>query len=111
LVPASCAGARAGAPGSLRVRDAYAGATVLLTGGSGYVGGVTLAALLRECPRVRRVYVLLRPRRGLDARVRLARVLSGPLFLELWCAAAASAWQSALVQRRVDSMWDPGRTL
>jgi len=111
LVPASCAGARAGAPGSLRVRDAYAGANVLLTGGSGYVGGVTLAALLRECPRVRRVYVLLRPRRGLDARVRLARVLSGPLFLELWCAAAASAWQSALVQRRVDSMWDPGRTL
>lgn len=78
----------AGAPGSLSVPGAYAGATVLLTGGSGFVGGLCLAALLRECPQLRRVYVLLRPdaRRGLDAHARLQRLLDGPAFAGLWFA-------------------------
>lgn len=70
---------------------AYAGATVLLTGGSGFVGGLCLAALLRECAQLRRVYVLLRPdaRRGLDARARLQRLLDGPIFRDLWCPSRA----------------------
>ena len=78
----------AGAPGSLSVPGAYAGATVMLTGGSGFVGGLCLAALLRECPRLRRVYVLLRPdaRRGLEPHVRLQCLLDGPAFADLWCA-------------------------
>ena len=61
---------------------------MLLTGGSGFVGGLCLAALLRECPRLRRVYVLLRPdaRRGLEPHVRLQRLLDGPAFADLWCA-------------------------
>lgn len=89
---------RAGEPGSLSVPRAYVGATVLLTGGSGFVGGLCLAALLRDCPQLRRVYVLLRPdaRRGLDARARLQRLLDGCIFADLWCAAVSSLGRSVV---------------
>lgn len=91
-----------GEPGSLSVPRAYAGATVLLTGGSGFVGGLCLAALLRDCPELRRVYVLLRPdaRRGLDARARLQRLLDGPIFAGLWCAAVPSLGRSVVCTHR-----------
>ncbi|KAK9819568.1 hypothetical protein WJX81_007717 [Elliptochloris bilobata] len=85
-----------GQPGSLSVPGAYAGATVLLTGGSGFVGGLCLAALLRSCPQLRRVYVLLRPdgRRGLDAHARLQRLLGGPMCAGLWAGSGGAVLRS-----------------
>ena len=52
---------------------------VLLTGASGYIGSLVLEKLLRST-NVGRVYVLLRPRRGVAPADRLAKLLTGPLF-------------------------------
>jgi nucleoside-diphosphate-sugar epimerase len=55
------------------------GATVFLTGATGYVGSLVLEQLLRTTD-VARVYVLIRGRRGLSAEQRLATLMGSPIF-------------------------------
>ena len=45
------------------IRQFYAGRTILLTGGTGFLGQGLVAKILRDLPSLRRLYVLLRPRR------------------------------------------------
>ena len=52
------------------VSDFYKGQTVLLTGGSGFVGKVVLCRLLQQ-DSCRKIYLLLRPSRGVSAAARL----------------------------------------
>jgi hypothetical protein len=49
--------------GSIGIAQAFDGATVLLTGATGFVGSVVLERLLRTT-NVERVYVLCRAKRG-----------------------------------------------
>ncbi|KAK3917236.1 Putative fatty acyl-CoA reductase [Frankliniella fusca] len=71
----------AAAAASPRVHEAFDGKVLLLTGGSGFVGKALLEKLLRTCPGVRRVYVLLRPgRTGASPEERLRTMLTEPLF-------------------------------
>ena len=51
-------------PGRVSVKAAFSGATLFITGASGYVGSVVLEQLLRVCPDVARVYLLIRGKRG-----------------------------------------------
>ena len=51
-----------GAMGS--VAEFYRGKAVLITGGTGFMGKVLLEKLLRSCPGVTKLYVLLRPKRN-----------------------------------------------
>ncbi|KAK7862550.1 hypothetical protein R5R35_000001 [Gryllus longicercus] len=62
------------------VAEFYRGQSVLLTGGSGFVGRVLLEKLLFYCPDIDTVYVLLRPRKGLSVQERLHKLLDVPLF-------------------------------
>ncbi|KAK7862552.1 hypothetical protein R5R35_000003 [Gryllus longicercus] len=62
------------------VAEFYRGQSVLLTGGSGFVGRVLLEKLLFYCPDIDTVYVLLRPRKGLSVQERLQKLLDVPLF-------------------------------
>ncbi len=61
------------------IKQQLDGATVFLTGGSGYLGSLLLEQVLRTT-NVRRVYVLMRDRRGQDVHTRLAKLLSIGLF-------------------------------
>jgi hypothetical protein len=61
-------------PGAYSIRSQFRGATVLLTGATGYVGGLVLEALLRTTD-VGRVLVLLRPKAGAAPDARLAQLL------------------------------------
>lgn len=49
----------------------YNGRCVLVTGATGFMGKVLVEKLLRSCPGVRRVYLLLRPKRGVEPEQRL----------------------------------------
>ena len=51
-------------PGRISVKAAFSGATLFITGASGYVGSVVLEQLLRVCPEVARIYLLIRGKRG-----------------------------------------------
>lgn len=61
------------------VSDFYSGKTVFITGGTGFMGKVLLEKLLRSCPGVAKIYLLIRPKKGQDARERLQQLLNSPV--------------------------------
>uniref|UniRef100_V5GSY3 Fatty acyl-CoA reductase n=1 Tax=Anoplophora glabripennis TaxID=217634 RepID=V5GSY3_ANOGL len=66
--------------GPTGVSDFYNGKTVFITGGTGFMGKVLLEKLLRACPGVSKIYLLIRPLKGQDAQERLQQLLCSPLF-------------------------------
>ncbi|KAF8373984.1 hypothetical protein PRIPAC_80413 [Pristionchus pacificus] len=62
------------------VNTLFAGRTVFLTGGSGFVGQVVIEKFLHAVPDVERIYVLVRPAKGKTAHERWAAISSGVLF-------------------------------
>lgn len=66
---------------NLSVKAAFAGATVLLTGASGYVGSIILEQLLRICPEVKTIFVVFRDKRNKSAKERLDDLLSSGMAL------------------------------
>lgn len=64
----------------MSVADFYVGKTVFITGGTGFMGKVLLEKLLRSCPGVSDIYLLIRPRKGQNAQERLQQLLCSPLF-------------------------------
>ncbi|CAL5224937.1 g7706 [Coccomyxa viridis] len=69
--------------GRLSVKAAFSGATVFITGASGYVGSVVLEQLLRFAPDVARIYMLIRGKRGVTGEQRLDNLLKRDLFCKL----------------------------
>ena len=65
----------------LSVRDAFAGRTVLLTGVTGFVGSLVLEQLLRTCPEITKIYVVVRQKHGISGQDRFHKMLrTNPLF-------------------------------
>ncbi|KRT82852.1 dehydrogenase, partial [Oryctes borbonicus] len=62
------------------VGEFYNGKTVFITGGTGFMGKVLLEKLLKSCPGIAKIYLLIRPKKGQQARERLQQLLSSPLF-------------------------------
>lgn len=65
---------------SMTIADFFAGKTVFITGGTGFMGKVLLEKLLRSCPAVSKIYLLIRPKKGQNAHERLSQLLCSPLF-------------------------------
>ncbi|EDS42239.1 conserved hypothetical protein [Culex quinquefasciatus] len=62
------------------IPETFAGADVFITGGSGFMGKVLIEKLIRSCPDVGQVFVLVRPRRGKSPEERIAELVKVPLF-------------------------------
>lgn len=56
------------------IKEYYAGTTVLVTGGSGFLGKAIIEKLLRTCKDVKTVYALLRSKKGISSENRLAKL-------------------------------------
>lgn len=61
---------------SSQVGDYFAGKTVMLTGGTGFIGKVLVEKLLRCCPDVDKIYLLIRPKAGQDPVDRIRKEFS-----------------------------------
>lgn len=53
------------------IREFYKDKTILMTGCTGFVGKVALEKVMRCLPEFKKVFVLIRPKRGTNPRERL----------------------------------------
>ena len=54
----------------------YKGRNIFITGASGFMGKALIEKLLRSCPDIGNIYVLLRAKKGKDINERLRSVLA-----------------------------------
>ncbi|KAK2565592.1 Fatty acyl-CoA reductase 1 [Acropora cervicornis] len=64
----------------LSISDFYAEKTILLTGGTGFLGKVVTEKLLRACPLVKKIYLLTRTRQGVKPQQRIEELLQSVVF-------------------------------
>lgn len=61
------------------VKDFYRGRSIFITGGTGFMGKVLVEKLLRSCPDIKNIYLLMRPKRGQNVEERLCELLNAPV--------------------------------
>lgn len=62
------------------VTDWYAGQHILVTGATGFMGKVLVEKLLRSCPKITTIYLLIRTKRGREPNQRLEDFVNTPIF-------------------------------
>lgn len=67
----------------ISVPEFYHGRSIFITGGTGFMGKVLVEKLLRSCPGIKSIFLLIRPKRGQEINLRLSEILNGPLFDKL----------------------------
>lgn len=61
------------------VPEWYAGQNVFITGATGFMGKILVEKLLRSCPKIASIYILIRPKRGRNPNERLNDFLNTPV--------------------------------
>lgn len=59
-----------------RIAESFVGKTIFITGGSGFLGKVLIEKILRKCPTVERIYMLLRTKKGSNPKQRVETIFS-----------------------------------
>lgn len=63
-----------------RVAETFKGRDIFITGGTGFLGKVLLERLLRCMPEIGTIYLLIRPKKGKDQKLRLEEIFNSALF-------------------------------
>ncbi|XP_015586610.1 fatty acyl-CoA reductase wat isoform X2 [Cephus cinctus] len=61
----------------------YAGQSIFITGGTGFLGHILIEKLLRSCSDLSTIYLLVRPKKGKDIQNRLEQIFTNPIFNRL----------------------------
>ncbi|KAH0951795.1 hypothetical protein HN011_007988 [Eciton burchellii] len=62
------------------IPQSFAGCNILLTGGSGFLGILLVEKLLRCCPDIAKIYLLLREKKNKSPKERFAEYFDSPIF-------------------------------
>lgn len=65
---------------SQSIPEFYAGRSILLTGGTGFLGKGLLYKLLSACPQIDKIYLLVRPKKDVDPRKRVDEIIANEVF-------------------------------
>lgn len=63
------------------IAEFYKGRSVFITGATGFMGKVLVEKLLRSCPGVDQLYLLMRPSKGKDVSTRLREFIDNQVRL------------------------------
>ncbi|XP_033224121.1 putative fatty acyl-CoA reductase CG5065 [Belonocnema kinseyi] len=61
----------------------YSGRSIFITGATGFMGKVLIEKLLRSCPDIQEIFLLMRPKKGLSIDDRLRKLIALPFFEKL----------------------------
>lgn len=61
------------------IQQFYNGQSIFITGGTGFVGKLLIEKLLRECPGISFIYLLVRPKKGKDMHQRIEEIFDDPV--------------------------------
>ncbi|EGI66350.1 Putative fatty acyl-CoA reductase [Acromyrmex echinatior] len=62
------------------IQDFYADTTIFITGGTGFLGKMLIEKLLRSCPDISMIYVMIRSQKDKSPENRLDEMLESPLY-------------------------------
>ncbi|CAH4032407.1 unnamed protein product [Pieris brassicae] len=63
-----------------QIPKSFAGANILLTGGTGFLGKLLIEKLLRCCPDLNKIYLLVRKKKNMDPQTRLKEQFDDVLY-------------------------------
>lgn len=63
----------------ITIPEFYNNRDVFITGATGFVGKVLIEKLLRSCPGIKRIFLLLRAKRSKSINVRLEEIKNTPV--------------------------------
>lgn len=66
-----------------KIQRFYAGANVFITGSTGFLGKILIEKLLRSCPDINTVYILVRTKKGKNMYERIEDMFEDPVFEKL----------------------------
>ncbi|XP_014484801.1 PREDICTED: putative fatty acyl-CoA reductase CG5065 [Dinoponera quadriceps] len=61
----------------------YAGQSIFITGGTGFLGKILIEKLLRSCPDVSKIYVMVRSKKDKSAATRLDEIFESPVSISI----------------------------
>lgn len=67
----------------LSISDFYAKKTIFITGATGFLGKIVIEKLLRDCPLVKKLFLLTRSRRGVNPQQRIDNILDSGVSLRV----------------------------
>uniref|UniRef100_A0A0C9PMV0 Fatty acyl-CoA reductase n=1 Tax=Fopius arisanus TaxID=64838 RepID=A0A0C9PMV0_9HYME len=65
------------------IQKFYAGQSIFITGGTGFLGKILIEKLLRSCPNVSMIYLLVRSKKGQSVIQRMDTLFDDPVFERL----------------------------
>nr|CAD7399379.1 unnamed protein product [Timema cristinae] len=68
---------------STPIQEFYRDRSVFMTGASGFCGKILLSKLLRSCPYIGNIFILIRPKKNKGIAQRLEALLSEPVLVDL----------------------------
>lgn len=61
------------------IQQFYNGQNIFITGGTGFMGKLLIEKLLRECPGIGSIYLLVRSKKGKDVHQRTEDIFDDPV--------------------------------
>ena len=61
------------------VSEWYTDKNIFITGATGFIGKVLLEKLLRSCPSIGKLYLLIRPKKSQDCHQRIEEISQSPV--------------------------------
>ena len=65
------------------IAEFYRNRSVFITGATGFLGKVLVEKLLRSCPDIKTLYLLMRPKSGKDICIRLQEFIQNPVTTQI----------------------------